>query len=170
MAAVVGGAFGEQLPWKKLPSPIAYTISLFASVTLAGLVMIGFSGLTNKMVPTHEFAVQTLNDCPLATEALGTPIEFLRSGAGTYSSEGAFGRSSWSFRVEGPKGEAAGSYAAENRGDGWEMRSLRISVDSETITLKKCRRAKANAEKAEKKAEKMAKKVDDSEPKKKRAP
>jgi hypothetical protein len=138
----VGGCVGMPAVYKllenRVPKLVATPIAAASGLTLAGVCTLLFTGFMNTSVPTHDMALQAMNQCESATELLGSPIETASIGGGQYRSEGGFGHSSWNMKVQGPEGKARLAYAMEMHGGEWGFTNLNLKVGKKRVTLSDC--------------------------------
>jgi hypothetical protein len=123
---------------RKIPAVVLKGMTLGGGIIVAGIVIGLFTGVMDRSVPTHAIAIENANACDQATESLGAPIEMLRSGTGTYRSEGSFGASTWSLTVKGGKGEGELTYAAEKHGGKWSLTALNLATKTGSLDLMHC--------------------------------
>ena len=114
-------------------------------VSVPAILGIAIVPLAGQFMPRcdggYELAMNALNSCPQAVEALGSPIEQSLLGYACGSSEtrgGGFGNAQWMMRVNGPLGSGTFQYAAESHGGNWQLVRAALDTDSGTVRVWPC--------------------------------
>jgi hypothetical protein len=108
-------------------------------VILVGLVLFG-APVMNHLDGGYEPAMEAINACPRATEALGAPIvqSFVGMSCGGSKTSSSFGRANWRISVKGSKASGRYQYVARNNGSGWRVLSAELSVGDSSIGVVPC--------------------------------
>lgn len=110
-------------------------------IASAVVLALPLTGLMARCNGGYSLALDALNECKLATGALGTPIEQRAMGLACGSSEessGGSGNAQWSFGVSGPKGSGTFRYAAESHGGTWQVLAAQLELDDATVSIVPC--------------------------------
>jgi hypothetical protein len=119
--------------------------STLFSMFLTVAITVGVFGLMKSMTAQSDrAAVDALNACPAATDALGSSIRerAWSVGCGESSSGGGSGHAVWSIHVAGSKTSGTAEYVASYLGGSpWTIDSMRVSVDDRVIQVVPCESA-----------------------------
>jgi hypothetical protein len=88
----------------------------------------------------HQAAMQRLEACPAAVEALGPPVRAAYTGfsCGNFEVTNGSGSASWRMPVVGSRASGAYSFNASATNGNWTVGSGRVTVDGRTIDLGNC--------------------------------
>jgi hypothetical protein len=117
----------------------------------SGLVLGGVAALLVVGIPTlgrlvgilfgfDAVVMSELNACPLATEALGSPIEHTSLGLSCGSAEGSCGsgEASWTEPVVGPKGRGSYSFDVQGQDGTWVLRQATLAAGGRDLDIAQC--------------------------------
>lgn len=91
-----------------------------------------------------ELAMQRLEACPAAVEALGPNVRSaVGVGCGQTEISGAYGHASWSLPVRGDTARGRYAYSAEKHGGEWTLTGAWLEVDGTDIDIATCATATA---------------------------
>ena len=110
---------------------------------IVGFLVIGAVGAYIAMgslkSEVHDSAMALLRECPAAQETLGDDIK-LRVGmfSGSSNSNGAYGRATWQYPVQGSSAQGMYNWAAQREGGPWVFDTAFLSVGDITVDLRTC--------------------------------
>ena len=116
---------------------------MFKLVVLLALAVVAVPGVTGALVRCDgslDAAVERVRACASAADALGADIgpSFVGLSCGSSRTEGAFGQASWETPVAGTRGRGTLRYAAEKRGEAWQVLSASVEVGGATLPVVPC--------------------------------
>lgn len=119
-------------PWKRLGA----LVSIAAIAPFAVLIAGGAPWCMGFEAP----ALQRIEACPLAVEALGAPVSrsWLGLSCGSAETSGSSGNADWVFPVAGPRGHGSLDLVAVKQGGDWVLQRALLETDGRTIDVLTC--------------------------------
>jgi hypothetical protein len=123
--------------WSRLKYTLLFPIAVFT--IFVGFPMCG--QFTASCYGYRAVALEALENCPQAKEALGDDIRFGYVGfacTGPDTDDDDYEIEDWRMPISGSRGSGSYEFKLQDNGDGWFLRSGNIDVDGKIISLDRC--------------------------------